>query len=124
MNRGIVLVQMQRYGEAEPVIRAALKLQEQSPVAHYFLGQALANLGKFDEAETELVTAVKTGDPAVREAYRTLAIIYSAKGNKKAAAMQLETYLKLAPQAPDAAQLRQVIAQLKEAPASNKNKPN
>jgi Tfp pilus assembly protein PilF len=125
MNRGMLLVQTKRFAEAVPLIRAALKAKEQSPVAHYFLGQALANLGDFDEAQKELLTAVKSGDPVVKEAYRTLAIIYSSKGNKKAAAEQLETYLKLTPQAPDAEQLRQVIAQLKgePAPASDK-KPN
>lgn len=127
MNRGMLLVQTQRFAESVPVIRAALKAQGQSPVAHYFLGQALANLGSFDEAEKELLIAVKSGEPVVAEAHRTLAIIYSSKGDKKAAAEHLETYLKLTPQATDADQLRRVIAQYKADPTpttAGKKKPN
>jgi len=123
MNRGMTLVEMKRYADAEPVLRSAQKLDEQSGVAHYFLGQALANLGKFDEAEKELTAAISLGGPEMKEAHRILAIIYSSKGNKKRAASELETYLQLAPQTKDAEDLRKVIQQLKgeSAPASQSN---
>ena len=113
MNRGIALVTMRRYADAEPVLRSARKADEHSIVVRYFLGQALANLGKFDEAEKELTAAVADGGPEMKEAHRILAIIYSAKGQKKRAAAELETYLQLAPKAADAEQLRKVIRQLK-----------
>jgi len=125
MNRGIVLVTMKKFGDAEPIIRKALAVKEQSPVAHYFLGQALANLGKFDDAEKELRIAVETGGEQMKEAHRLLAIIYSSRGDKKRAASEIETYLKLAPQAPDAEQLRQAARRFRgleaapAAPASN-----
>ena len=129
MNRGIVLVTLKKFADAEPVIRKALAIKEQSPVAHYFLGQALANLGKFDDAEKELRIAVETGGEQMKEAHRLLAIIYSSRGDKKRAAAEIETYLKLAPQAPDAEQLRQAARRLRgleaapATPASN-TKPN
>lgn len=113
-NRGIANVMMKRYGEAVPILRKALKKQEQSPVVHYFLGQALANLGLFDDAEKELLTAVKLGKEEMKEAHRILAIIYSSRGAKKQAAEELETYLKLAPDTPDAEQLKGMIQRLKE----------
>src|SRR5687767_5004655 len=112
MNRGIVLVQMKRYEEAEKVLREVLKMKE-SAVGHYFLGLALANLGRFDEAEKELVSAVKLGGDEMKEAHRYLAIIYNHRGDKKRAAKELETYLRLAPTTPDAEQLRSVLKQIK-----------
>ena len=129
MNRGIVLVTTKKYVEAETVLQKAVKLKEKSAVTHYFLGQAQANLGKFDEAEKELREAISLGGPEMKEAHRLLAIIYSAKGDKKRAAAEIETYLTLAPQAPDAEQLRQVARQLRgleAAPATptSNTKPN
>jgi Tfp pilus assembly protein PilF len=112
MNRGIVLVQLRRFEEAESVLRKAMNLK-QSTGGHYFLGLALANLGRFDEAEKELVSAVKAGGDEMKEAHRYLAIIYNHRGDKKRAANELETYLRLVPTAPDAEQLRNVLKQLK-----------
>lgn len=125
MNRGIVLVRLKRYADAEAVLRNVVEMKKESAVGHYFLGQALANLGRFDEAEKELVTSVTLGGDEMKEAHRLLAIIYNVKGDKKRAAVELETYLRLAPKAADAEQLRQVILQLKglaaPAPAISSN---
>src|SRR6266581_274840 len=96
MNRGIVLVMLRRYADAEPLLR-----------------EAVAYLGNFDEAEKELSAAVKLGGDEMKEAHRLLAIIYSNRGDKKQAIVELETYLRLAPTTPDAEQLRKVILKLK-----------
>lgn len=111
MNRAIALVQMRRFEEAESLLRKASKMKE-SAVGHYFLGLALANLGRFEEAEKELLSSVKLGGDEMKEAHRYLAIIYSSRGDKKRAANELKTYLRLAPTTPDAEQLRSVIKQL------------
>ncbi len=113
-NRGIANVMMKRYGEAVPILRKALEKNDQSAVCHWFLGQALANLGLFDEAENELVVSLKLGKEQMKEAHRILAIIYSSRGAKKQAAKALETYLKLAPDTPDADQIKESIRRLKE----------
>jgi Flp pilus assembly protein TadD len=113
MNRGMVLVTMKRYADAEPVLRAAQTLNDQSGPIKYFLGTALANLGKFDEAEKDLSLAVLMGGNEMVEAHRILAIIYSSKGDKKRAAAELEIYLKINPTAADAAQLQKVVQQLR-----------
>jgi tetratricopeptide (TPR) repeat protein len=114
VNRGIVNVMMKRYGEAVPILRKALKNHEQSAVGHYFLGQALANLGLFDDAEQELLKSLELGKEDMKEAHRILAIIYSSKGEKKRAADELENYLKLAPTTPDAEKLKDQIRKLRE----------
>jgi tetratricopeptide (TPR) repeat protein len=114
INRGIVNVMMKRYGEAVPILRKALKQNEQSAVGHYFLGQALANLGLFDDAEKQLLTSLELGKEQMKEAHRILAIIYTSRGAKKQAVDQLETYLKLTPDTPDADKLKEMIQKLKE----------
>lgn len=113
VNRGIVLFTMKRYGEAAPVLRRAVEMKSDQAVGHYFLGQTLANLGRFDEAEKELLLSVQLGGEEMKEAHRILAILYSSKGDKKRAADELETYLRLAPTTPDAEQLRAVVRKLK-----------
>jgi regulator of sirC expression with transglutaminase-like and TPR domain len=50
----------------------------------------------------------------MKEAHRLLAIIYASRGARKQAADELEAYLKLAPNAPDAEKLKDKIRQLKE----------
>jgi tetratricopeptide (TPR) repeat protein len=113
VNRGIANFMMKRYGEAVPILRKALAKNDQSAVGHYFLGQSLANLGLFDEAETELQASVKLDKEKMKEAYRILAIIYASRGAKKQAADELEAYLKLAPDTPDADKLKEKILQLR-----------
>ncbi|HYJ87173.1 MAG TPA: tetratricopeptide repeat protein [Pyrinomonadaceae bacterium] len=114
INRGIANVMLKRYGEAIPILRKALKKNDQSAVGHYFLGQALANSGLFEQAEKELLASLELGKEQMKEAHRLLAIIYSSRGAKKQAADELEAYLKLAPNTSDAEQLRETIRKLKE----------
>jgi tetratricopeptide (TPR) repeat protein len=105
---------MKRFGEAVPILRKALKKNDQSAVGHYFLGQALANQGLFEEAEKELLVSLELGKEEMKEAHRLLAIIYTSRGAKKQAADQLEAYLKVAPNTPDAENLKEKIRQLRE----------
>ncbi len=114
INRGIVNVLLERYGEAVPLLRKAIALNEQSAVGHYFLGQAYANLGLFDQAEKELLLSIQIGREEMKEAHRILAIIYNSKGAPALAAAQLETYLKLNPTAADREQLRETIIKLRK----------
>jgi Flp pilus assembly protein TadD len=114
INRGIANVMLKRYGEAVPILRKALKSDDQSAVGHYFLGQSLANLGLFDDAEKELLTSLKLGKEEMKEAHRILAIIYASRGEKVKAAEELETYLKIAPDTRDAEKLKEQIKRLRE----------
>jgi tetratricopeptide (TPR) repeat protein len=118
-NHGMALVMMKRYSDAEPVLRSAKVTNERSGPVKYFLGTALANLGKFDEAEKELIDAVAMGGNEMKEAHRILAIIYSSRGDKRRAAAEIDIYLKLNPTAPDADQLKKVLAQLGGTPGQS-----
>jgi len=119
-----VLVLMKQYKEAEPELRRALNIKEQSAVGHYYLGRALAYLNRFDEAEKELTRAVTLGGDEVTEAYRYLAGIYNARGDSVRAIAELETYLRVAPKSPDAEHVRQLIRQLRDSkPSASKANP-
>ena len=124
VNYGILLVAQKRWIDAEPMLRKALSVKGDSAVGHYFLGQSLAYQGKFAEGEKELVRALATGGNEMNEGRRLLAILYSSRGNKSAAANELEDYLKVAPNAPDAERLRNTIKQLKSDSAITPAKPN
>jgi tetratricopeptide (TPR) repeat protein len=114
LNRGIVLFMLKKYNESAETMSTVLKTRQDDPAAHYFLGQSLANLGKFDEAEKELKQAIVLAPSSVPEAHRILAIIYMSRKDKKRAIAEIEAYLKLMPQAADAEQLQKLLAQLKE----------
>jgi Flp pilus assembly protein TadD len=113
LNHGIVLVLLNRYPAAEPDLRGAVNQDEQSALAHYYLGRTLARLRHFDEAEGQLTRALDLGGDEVKEAHRYLGAIYNDRGDNLHAIVQLETYLRLAPSARDADQIRQIIQQLK-----------
>jgi len=119
LNKGILLVLSSHYAEAEPALRAALAQNDQSGVAHYYLGRTLARLRKFDEAETQLTRALELNPEEVKEAHRYLGAIYNERGDDARAVHELETYLQLVPNAKDAEQIRTIIRQLKQSNSSS-----
>jgi len=47
-----------------PQLRAAIKLKEQSPLGHFYLGRALAYQQRYDDATAELNLAMQLGGEA------------------------------------------------------------
>lgn len=113
INRGIVMFRSKRFAEAEPILRSALKAKDQSAVARFYLGRTFVSLKRYDEAEQEFYSAITIGGEQMKEAHRMLASMFLDREDYKRALTELEIYLKLAPAAPDADQLRGVVAQLK-----------
>jgi Flp pilus assembly protein TadD len=113
LNHGMTLYYLKKFADAVPVLREAQNMKSGEAGPHYFLGQSLAYLGTFAEAEAELTTAVAIAPAQTAEAYRLLAIMHSSEGKKKEAAEDLEKYLKLNPQAPDADGLKEAIKKLR-----------
>jgi Flp pilus assembly protein TadD len=111
LNHGIVLALMGKFELAVNDLQRSLKEKDQSAKGHLYLGQALANLGRFGDAEQHLARAVELGGDDVNDAHRFLGIIYLQRGERERAVAELETYLKLAPKAKDADQIRQLITQ-------------
>ena len=116
LNHGIVLALMRQFEPAVSELERSLKQKEQSANGHFYLGQALANLGRFGDAEQHLNRAVALGGDEMKDAHRFLGIIYWRRGERERAITELETYLKLAPNAKDADQIRQLLSQAHKSP--------
>ncbi len=113
LNYGIALLNKKDFPQAETELRRALKKNEASPTAHLYLGLALINLKNHVEAEKELQRAVTLGGNEMSLAHYYLGGIYWGRREYKRAADELETYLTLAPQAPDAERVRNTIKELR-----------
>ncbi len=113
LNYGIALIQKKEFAEAEKQCREAVKKNDASALAHLYLGVSLMRLRRLDESENELQKAVKSGRDDVSMAHYYLGGIYWGKREYGRAADELETYLKLSPQAPDADRLRSTIKELR-----------
>ena len=113
LTHGILLALMRKFDLAVTELQTALKQRDQSANGHLYLGQALANLGRFPEAEIQLTRAIELGGEEVKDAHRFLGAIYLQRGEREKGVAEFETYLKLAPKAKDADQIRQMIKQSK-----------
>jgi tetratricopeptide (TPR) repeat protein len=113
LNYGIALLNKKEFSQAESELRRALKKNNSSPTAHMYLGMSLISLRKNDEAESELQRAITLGGDQMSRAHYYLGGIYWGKRDYKRAADELETYLRLNPQAADAERVQNTIKELR-----------
>ena len=113
LNLGIALLESKQFGDAEQNLRVALKRNNNAPTGHMYLGIALLRLDKFDEAEKELVVATQSSGNQLGLASYYLGGLYWRKQDYPHAIEQLETYLRLTPNAPDAERVRATIKELR-----------
>lgn len=113
LNYGIALLNKKEFAAAEMQLRQALEKNPAAPTAHMYLGIALINLHRFDEAEKELRRAIETGGTSLSQAHYYLGGIYWRKKEYNRAVEELETYLRLVPNAPDAERIRATIKDLR-----------
>jgi tetratricopeptide (TPR) repeat protein len=112
LNLGIALLETQQYQDAETQLREALKINA-TPTTHMYLGITLARLKNSPEAEKELKAAVESGGDQLPIAHYYLGGLYWQLREYSRAADELETYLRLTPNAPDAERVRGTIKQLR-----------
>jgi regulator of sirC expression with transglutaminase-like and TPR domain len=79
-----------------------------------YLGIAAVGLKEISEAETAFLNAVKLGGDSIAQAHKYLGGIYWARKENKKAVAELELYLKMRPNAPDAERLRKTIEELRK----------
>ena len=113
LNYGIALYERKEFAEAEAQFRKAARRNSASPSAHFYLGVILLKRRETDEAERELRAAVISGGDGIAVAHYYLGGIYWGRQEYKRAADELETYLRLAPDAPDAERIRTTIKELR-----------
>jgi len=113
LNLGIALLEAKQFSEAEAPLREAVKGNPSAPTAHMYLGIALLRLNKYDEAEKELLVAAATNASQLSMANYYLGGLYWRKQDYPHAVEQLEKYLALTPNAPDAERVRTTIKDLR-----------
>ena len=103
----------QKLGQAESHLREALKLKSTGPSAHYYLGMTLIKLRRYEEAQSELESAVKNGGDGIALAHKFLGGLYMSARRNKEAADELEKYVQLDPKAADAERIKVTIKDLR-----------
>lgn len=127
---GVTCFHLNQVAEAVAALDKSLKLAPNSPNAaltHFYLGLALWKTGQQAQGEPHLKKACELNCAALpADIHLNLARYYSDNKRYKEAADELEMFLKLAPDAADAGNIRAVIRQLRAkatATASSAAKP-
>ncbi len=113
LNLGIALLETRQFAEAETQLREALRNNPSIPTAHMYLGLTLAGLQNGVEAEKELRQAIDLSGNQLTLAHYYLGGLYWQRRDYHRAADELETYLRLTPNAQDADRVRGTIRELR-----------
>ncbi len=101
--RGTLLYKLARLDEAEKALQEAIRLSPQNGMYHFALGQVYfrrtASPEMTDRARAELQAALDTGTPEPAAAHYYLGLCAMRKGDNGAAMQELETSVRLAPNA-------------------------
>jgi cytochrome c-type biogenesis protein CcmH/NrfG len=113
IHLGDITMDSSRFYEAIDAYQKALALDEKNVNVRVDLGTCYRSVGKPDKAAQEYRKAIAI-DPGHINAHRNLGIVLAFDlKDRKGAIRQLEEYLRLAPQAHDAAQISGLIEKLK-----------
>lgn len=128
INLGLLMVQMKRYSEAVHYLDVANKLDESYPICHLNLGIALlertpSQEKDLDRAEQEFNKTLAMGGTEYVVAHKYLFNIYVRRHDYGHAISELEAYLKDAPNAPDIAQVQEMLNKVKKAAQNQTTKP-
>jgi len=109
---GLARVKLNQPEDAMPALAKAVELDGKSAEAHFGKGLAHAHLDELDEAIAELETAVKL-NASHAYAHYYLGLAFDKKGREDRALLHLERFLDLAPKAPEAPQVRELLSRLR-----------
>jgi tetratricopeptide (TPR) repeat protein len=117
INLGLLMVDLKRYDEAITSLDNGNKLDDTFPMSHLKLGEAFMSKQPpdYDRAEKEMTRALELGKRDFLQVRQYLFNLNLRRQRLDKAAAQLEAYLKEAPDAPDAEQVRQMLAKVKKA---------
>jgi Tfp pilus assembly protein PilF len=122
---GLIMLKQQKFNVAEFAFREAVNFNNNNASSHFFRGRALIELAirnkdekeraaDLSESEKELNQAWDLSGKKMNEVYVQRARIHERRGDKEAAAIDLENFLKAEPNAPNAATIRQAIEALRK----------
>jgi tetratricopeptide (TPR) repeat protein len=112
IERGIILLSLQRREESINDLEAALRISEQSWAAHLYLGWALLETDEA-KAEPHFQRAIEIDEQKAARAHLALARLAEARGRRSVALSHLDKYLALAPNADDAEATRKLTERLR-----------
>lgn len=113
INLGNILMDSSRFQEAIDAYQKALELDQKNVDVRVDIGTCYRGIGRSDRAVEEYRKAIAI-NPKHPNAHRNLGtVLLFDLGNKKQGIKELEEYLSLSPNAPDANQIRQEITRLK-----------
>lgn len=118
LGLGLTELRLGRTSKAIESFDLVIKLEKDNINAHYWKGVAFQSAKRLDEALSSLQRAEKLSDGKFADVYFQLARVYKDKNRFRESAESLETFLKIRPDAENAAEIRQVIKTLREKPAS------
>jgi tetratricopeptide (TPR) repeat protein len=122
---GLIMLKQQKFTVAEFAFREAVNFNAGNAAAHFYRGRTLIELALRNkdekeraadliDSEKELNQAWELSDKRIFEVYTQRARLHELQGNKEAAAVDLENFLKVQPNAPNAAAIRQAIETLRK----------
>jgi Tfp pilus assembly protein PilF len=109
-----------RLADAEPLAREAVQISADSVPAHQELARALYGLDKYEEAEPVAMEAARL-DAKIPQTYLLLADIHLKLQKYPEMIGDLDKYLELAPDGPQAEKARQVREQIQQALKSSES---
>jgi tetratricopeptide (TPR) repeat protein len=110
---GNMLMDSSRFQEAIDAYRKALYMDRNNVNVRVDMGTCYRNIRQPDKAVEEYRRAIAI-NPDHPNSHRNLAVVLAFDlKNKKGAIKELEEYIRLAPQAPDAEKIRNLLAKLK-----------
>ena len=109
---GVLLNRVGRFNEAAIELQNVISRNPTTVNAHLQLGGALLQLQRLKMAETELLTAYELGGPPAGAAQFLLGHVFWQQGRYKDAERAFQQYLTDVPSAPNASQVRTLIAAL------------
>ena len=111
-DQALGLARSQKYVEAEAAASAVLGTCATQPVAVAALGQSMVGQKRYDDAVAKMTTAISAKrDLAYAYLWRGYAYYYKKQPDKMVG--DFETFLKLAPAAPEATTVKQLLASIK-----------
>jgi tetratricopeptide (TPR) repeat protein len=113
INLGHVYYELQKYDQAKVVLAEGLKRDPAAALAYFFLGLTAVRTGETRVGEADLQKALDLNDPRVVSAHLVLADLYLRAHRVSEARQQLQSFLKIRPQDPQAGHVREVLERLK-----------
>lgn len=122
INLGMLMLNQKRFDEAVVALETGNSNDDSYPVGHLNLGLALMMKPQpeLDRAERELLRTLEMGKRDFVHVRKYLFNLNVRRQTMDKAAEQLEAYLREAPDAPDAADVRQILDKVKKAIARQK----